>query len=356
MKIKIGTRGSKLAIIQANIVKEAILNKMQLNNIKNCNIEIIPIKTTGDILYKKSLAKIGGKGLFLKEIEEKLASGEIDIGVHSMKDMPAILNDGFEIATVLKREDPRDVWISRDNTPFNNIENNTRIGTSSSRRSAIIRECMNNNANNNIKGASTKNIIISNMRGNIDTRIMKMQNNEVDGIILAAAGIIRLGMKDVITETLPPDIFIPAVGQGAIAIEQYNANINMDNSIGIQHIDNIQNVSDIGSKVYKKILLNSILQSLNDNETYLCCTAERAFLRTMAADCSTPIGAYARFNSVEHNLKYNMIMDVMLEVHNKTLEFDIKKISHSSFVHNVADAEKLGVEAARILKTKLPND
>ena len=208
-KIKIGTRGSSLALWQANTVKNAIHSKYS-----NIDIEIVKIKTMGDKIKDVPLAKIGGKGLFLKEIEETLLSNKIDLAVHSMKDVPVILPEGLEIYATLKREDPRDVLISQKYKNLKYFPENSVIGTSSLRRKAQI---LKYNSGINIKD----------LRGNVQTRLKKLKEHQYDGIILAMAGLLRLGLADVITEAIDLNLMIPAVCQGIIGIEVGKDNENI---------------------------------------------------------------------------------------------------------------------------------
>ena len=250
-KIKIGTRGSSLALWQANTVKNAIHSKHS-----NIDIEIVKIKTMGDKIKDVPLAKIGGKGLFLKEIEETLLSNKIDLAVHSMKDVPVILPEGLEIYATLKREDPRDVLISQKYKNLKYFPENSVIGTSSLRRKAQI---LKYNSGINIKD----------LRGNVQTRLKKLKEHQYDGIILAMAGLLRLGLADVITEAIDLNLMIPAVCQGIIGIE-----VGKDN-------ENI-----------KKLIYH-----LNDKDTHTSALAERAFLKKLGGSCQTPIGCICTFTN-----------------------------------------------------------
>ncbi len=246
-EIRIGSRGSKLAIWQAEHVKSAL--EAIHSGIK---VTIHKIKTTGDKILDVPLAKVGGKGLFVKEIEDALLNNEIDIAVHSMKDVPAILPEGLCIGVIPEREDPRDALLSRDGSGFLHLKTGARIGTSSLRR---ISQLLNQRPD----------IIIHPLRGNLDTRINKLEAGEFDAIILAAAGIRRLGWADRITEYLPEIISLPAVGQGALCIECREADSSIMAMIG----------------------------PLDHRETNICVRAERAFLKYLEGGCQVPIGAYA---------------------------------------------------------------
>ncbi|MCC6545012.1 MAG: hydroxymethylbilane synthase [Nitrospirae bacterium] len=246
-EIRIGSRGSRLAVWQAEHIK-ARLEALHAGII----ITIQTIKTTGDKILDVPLAKIGGKGLFIKEIEDALFRNEIDIAVHSMKDVPAILPEGLCIGVIPEREDPRDALLSRDESGFLHLKKGARIGTSSLRRiSQLLHQ--------------RPDIIIHPLRGNIDTRIKKLEAGEFDAIILAAAGIRRMGWADRITEYLPETISLPAIGQGALCIEHREA----DNRI------------------------KEIISPLDHRETNICVRAERAFLKRLEGGCQVPIGAYS---------------------------------------------------------------
>lgn len=246
-KFIVGTRGSTLAIIQTNMVIEAIKA-----NYPGVEIEVKKIKTAGDKILDKSLSKIGGKGLFIAEIEEALKNGSIDFAVHSMKDVPNIVPEGFKILTALKREDPRDAVITRDGRKLSELPYGAVIGTSSLRRIAQIKEIR-------------KDFNFKPLRGNVDTRINKLQNGEADAIILAAAGLKRMGLEHKISEYLDIHSCIPAVGQGALCIE-----INRDN---------------------KEVF--NIVNTIEDASNYRCVAAERAFLKELEGGCSIAIGAHA---------------------------------------------------------------
>lgn len=255
-KIIIGTRGSKLALWQAEHIKAELLRLYP-----TLNLELKKIKTTGDKILDVPLARVGGKGLFVKEIEEALLKGEVDLAVHSMKDVPTELPKGLHLAVITKREDPRDALIVRNKDdrkkekPKNlkDLPKGSIIGTSSLRRS-----CQLLNLRPDIK--------IEPLRGNLDTRLRKLDEGKFDAIILAVAGVKRLGIEKRITEILNPDIILPAIGQGALGIE---ARINDER-------------------------INELLRPLNDHETRICISGERAFLKTLGGGCQVPIAAYAR--------------------------------------------------------------
>jgi hydroxymethylbilane synthase len=246
-KIIVGSRGSKLALLQTNMVIE------KLKSINPClEFEVKTIKTKGDKILDKSLSKIGGKGLFIEEIENRLRSGEIDVAVHSMKDVQNSVSEEFCILTALEREDPRDALISRDNVKLLNLPKGSVIGTSSLRRIVQLR---------NIR----KDLEFKALRGNVDTRINKLEAGEVDAIILAAAGLNRMGLQGKITEYLDFDKCIPSVGQGALCIE-----IRRDHEEIFNMVSKLANSSELR-----------------------CVFAERAFLKEMNGGCTIAIGAHA---------------------------------------------------------------
>jgi hydroxymethylbilane synthase len=246
MKITIGTRGSALALWQARFVAAAIREAHP-----DAKVDLLTIKTTGDKILDSPLAQIGGKGLFTKEIEEALLERRVDLAVHSMKDLPTELPHGLHVAAIMKREDPRDVFISRDGRPLQELGPGEKIGTSSLRRKAFLLNRF-------------PQLEIVSIRGNVDTRLRKIESENLAGVILAAAGIIRLGFAERITAYLEPELVIPAIGQGALAIES--------------------RVNDEAT--------NSVLLPLNDPATSACVSIERAFLRRMGGGCQVPIAAH----------------------------------------------------------------
>ncbi|WP_453994633.1 hydroxymethylbilane synthase [Bacillus nitroreducens] len=247
-KIIVGSRRSKLAITQTNWV---------IQQLKNLGVpyefEVKEIVTKGDRILDVTLSKVGGKGLFVKEIEQALYDKEIDMAVHSMKDMPAEMPAGLIIGCVPKREDHRDVIISKGNVPFDKLPSGAIVGTSSLRRSAQLL-------------AKRDDIEIKWIRGNIDTRLAKLENEDYDAIVLAAAGLKRLGWSDeVVSEFVEPEVCLPAVGQGALAIECREDDVEV----------------------------LELLSKFNDEYTEKTVAAERAFLHKMEGGCQIPIAAYA---------------------------------------------------------------
>jgi hydroxymethylbilane synthase len=245
--VRIGTRGSALALTQSGWVADRLRERLT-----DTAVELVTIRTKGDILQDVSLAKIGGKGLFIKEIEEALLEGEIDLAVHSMKDLPAALPEGLTIAATPPREDPRDVLISRDNLPLEALAAGARIGTGSLRRSAQLRHRF-------------PHLEIVSLRGNLDTRIRKIDTGGLDGVILAAAGIRRMGWEAKISQWLPVSVMLPAVGQGILAIETRRSDAALVRAVGL----------------------------LNDPVAACEAEAERAFLARLGGGCQLPIAGHA---------------------------------------------------------------
>ncbi len=244
--IKIGTRGSKLALWQANWVKSALTGSQE-----HISAELVTIKTKGDKILDVPLAKVGGKGLFVKEIEEALLDGRIDLAVHSMKDMPAIIPEGLCIGAIPEREDARDVLISKKGIVFDNLPDKARIGTSSLRRAAQLK-------------CARQDIVILPLRGNLDTRLKKLENEDMDAVILAAAGVKRLNYENRVTEYLDGSIMLPAVGQGALCIETR------------------ENDPEI----------SPLIASLDHLQTRTAVIGERAFLNRLEGGCQVPIAAH----------------------------------------------------------------
>lgn len=304
--IIIATRGSKLAMWQANWIKTELAKKNP-----GSKIELKKIKTTGDKILDVPLAKVGGKGLFVKEIEEALLKKTADLAVHSMKDVPADLPEGLHLASICKREDPRDAFLSRAQGSgfrvqgFKNLPEGASVGTSSLRRS-----CQLLNIRPDLK--------ITQLRGNLDTRIRKLDEGQFDAIIVAVAGVKRLGMAERITEALDPDISLPAIAQGAIGIE-----CRTDDEF-----------------------INKLLEPLNHPETSVCVRAERAFLKKLEGGCQVPIAAHARLIGQLSTLNCQLVIDGL--VGNVTGD----KIISGSKGGKPEDAEQLGIELAEELLSK----
>jgi hydroxymethylbilane synthase len=257
MNFKIGTRGSKLALMQTNFVADKLRKIMP-----ETNIEICVIKTSGDIMQDVSLLTIGGQGVFVKELEDALLSKKIDLAVHSMKDVPGETPDELMFAAILPREDMRDVLVSRDNIKMESMPKGAKIGTGSQRRGAQIK-------------AILPDINIVPLRGNIDTRLKKIETENLTGVILAAAGMKRMGLAERITQFLPVETMLPAVGQGALGLQ-------------IRKMD---------------IDLIKICASLNDTTTATEVTAERSFLRSLGGGCRLPIAALGKLEGQRLSLE-----------------------------------------------------
>ena len=256
-KITIGARGSKLSLAYVAKVKELLLKNN--NDLKEENINFKAIKSSGDLNLNKNISEIGGKNLFCKEIEESLLKKEIDIAVHSLKDMEANENESLLIGAYLKRNDYRDVIISEKIKNISDLRNGVKIGSSSKRRELQLKKI-------------NSNISVINIRGNIDTRINKINENKLDGVILAAAGVKSLKLDKKISLTFNCDHILPAVGQGIIAVQ-----------------------------CRKEDKIKNLIKRINDNTTNLCAIAERKMLQTIGGDCDTAIGGLAEIKN--HNLK-----------------------------------------------------
>ena len=253
--LRLGTRGSKLALWQAEYVARELSSRLT-----GVDIQITTIKTKGDKILDVPLAQIGDKGLFTREIENELLDGKIDLAVHSMKDLPSLLGEGLCLGAVMPREDPHDVFISTRHQSLANLPVGATIGTSSLRRAAQLKKLR-------------PDLKLVNMRGNVETRIRKMEEQELDGIILAYAGVKRLGYENFIKEIIAEEDILPAVGQGAVAIE-----LRADDKETCQ-----------------------LVQTINDHDTWLETTAERAFLARLEGGCQVPIACLAK--KEEHHLK-----------------------------------------------------
>jgi len=265
-KITIGARGSKLSLAYVEKVKELLLQENK--ELKEENINFKAIKTSGDINQNIRLSEIGGKNLFCKEIEEKLISNEIDIAVHSLKDMESIENDNLVIGAYIKRNDFRDVIISKKIKDKEDLKGKIVIGSSSRRRELQLKKI-------------NQNISVVNIRGNIDTRIKKLDKEKLDGIILAAAGVKSLNLNNKISISFEIEEVLPAVGQGVIAVQC--------------------------KKNDEKV--KSFLKNINDVETELCAKAERKMLQVIGGDCETAIGGLAVIDNKNLKLKAQLFSD-----------------------------------------------
>jgi hydroxymethylbilane synthase len=290
-ELRIGTRGSRLALFQANWVKEK-LEKAH----SRLRVTLVKIKTTGDKIQDAPLAKIGGKGLFVKEIEEALLAKRIDLAVHSIKDIPTEFPQGLHLSAITKREDPRDAFISGEGIPLKDLLKGAKIGTSSLRRQAQLLH---------FRG----DLQLIPLRGNLDTRLKKLKTLGLDGIVLACAGLKRLGLDEKITEILSTDISLPAIGQGALGIETRVGDEEVEESIGF----------------------------LNDPDSSIAITAERAFLKRLGGGCQVPIAAFGR------------IVDSILQIDGLVGTIDGKRLIRHRMEGPIKQAESLGIELAEVL-------
>ncbi|MGE0405222.1 MAG: hydroxymethylbilane synthase [Candidatus Korobacteraceae bacterium] len=247
-RLRIGSRGSQLALWQANHIADQLRSR-------DHQIEIEVIKTTGDKITDVALSKVGTKGMFTKEIEEALLEHRVDLAVHSLKDLPTELSSEFEIAAITEREDPRDAFVSRNFGSVAGLPQRSRVGTSSLRRQAQLM-------------ALRADLLVLPLRGNVDTRLRKLEDGEYDAIILAHAGLTRLGRTELVRSVLPPSLMCPAAGQGALAIEIRSGDAETRRSI-------------------------EFLNHLATRDATLC---ERELLNSMGGGCQVPIGAYAEPN------------------------------------------------------------
>jgi len=288
------TRGSKLAVHQSEWV-QARLRELA----PRVTVTLRRIQTSGDKILDVPLAKIGGKGLFVKEIEEALLSGDIDLAVHSMKDVPTELQPGLALLCIPQREDPRDALISREARSFRDLPQGARIGTSSLRRQAQLLQ-------------ARPDLVISMLRGNLDTRMRKLREGQYDAIVLAAAGLRRLGWEGQITELLNPDVSLPAIGQGALGIEG-----RADDTF-----------------------VRSLLSGLEHSETRTTVSAERALLRRLQGGCQVPIAAHATLAGPQMSLE-GLVASV-----------DGKEVIRETVQGAAEDHESLGVQLAERLLTR----
>ena len=245
LRLKIGSRGSQLALWQANHIAVRLRERGH-------EVEIQIIHTTGDKITDVSLAKVGAKGMFTKEIEEALAAGTVDLAVHSLKDLPTEISEQFEIAAVLAREDPHDALCSKNFGSIEELRKGARVGTSSLRREAQLK-------------AIRPDLLVHPLRGNVDTRLRKLESGDYDAIILAVAGLRRLGRTELVRQIIPVEVMCPAAGQGALAIEIRAGDETVRDAISF----------------------------LDDKASRIETTCERALLQEMGGGCQVPIGASA---------------------------------------------------------------
>ena len=295
--IRIGTRGSNLALAQAHEVRRRL---QDAHGIEESDVEIVVIKTSGDRIQDRPLAEVGGKGLFTKEIEQALLERSIDLAVHSMKDMPTVLPEGLVIPCLLPREDPRDAFISPKCGTLLDLPRNAVVGSSSLRRQAQIRKLR-------------PDIDVVMYRGNVETRLRKLREGEVDATLLACAGLKRLGLAHEITEPVDTNVMLPAVAQGAIGIE----------------------VREGDSEIL------DLIEPLGDRDTFVRLTAERAFLAVLDGSCRTPIAGLA-----EHDGAGGLVLRAMI------LKPDGSVCHETSREGSAGDAEAMGVDAGAELKAQ----
>ena len=293
--LKIGTRGSPLALAQAYETKERL---MKLHDLGDDAFEICVINTMGDKIQDRALSEIGGKGLFTKEIEEGLLSGQIDIAVHSMKDMPTELPKNLEISVFLEREDPRDSFISDDYSTIEDLPSGSVVGTSSLRRKAQLL-------------AFRSDLKVIEFRGNVQTRLRKLKEKVADATFLACAGLNRLLMQDLI-KPVPIKQMLPAVAQGVIGIE---------------------------NKIGNKIIFD-LIEPLNHKKTAIQMTVERSFLAVLDGSCRTPIGGHA------------IIKEEEIFFHGEILKPDGSIVHKDVWSGPISDSKMIGETAGQILKEK----
>jgi len=295
-RLRIGTRGSRLALAQA---EETRARLAAAHGLAPGEIEIVAITTTGDRIRDRPLNEIGGKGLFTKEIEEALQGGAIDLAVHSMKDMPARLPAHLVIEALLPREDARDALISPHCASIRDLAPSCIVGSASVRRAAQLKRLR-------------PDISVVNLRGNVETRLAKLDRGEVSATFLACAGLIRLGLAHRITAPVPEDEMLPAVAQGAIGIE----------------------IRDDDAR------LRDLLGAINDGPTEIAVACERAFLATLDGSCRTPIAGHAT------------IKDGRLDFRGEALTLDGRMTFSATRSGAVADAQRLGRDAGEEVKAK----
>jgi len=292
-RLRLGTRGSKLAQWQAQAVAQQLKDYYP-----DLEVEIVIIKTVGDKILDVALSRIGDKGLFTKELEKALLDGDIDIAVHSLKDLPSQLGEGLKLAAVLPREHPGDVLISRSGLKYHELPVGSLVGTSSLRRTAQIK-------------ATRPDIQVVDIRGNVETRIKKMEEQQLDGIILAYAGVKRLGLEKWITDKLNFDVMLPATGQGVIAIETRDPDTQ----------------------------ISGLLEPINHKETFSEMQAERAFLNRLEGGCQVPIGSLAKSSGDT------------LQLQGLVASLDGKKIIRDWVTASNQDPVQLGLELAERMLT-----
>jgi hydroxymethylbilane synthase len=298
--LRLGTRGSPLALAQAHMVRQALA---AAHGFDPEQIAIEVIRTSGDRIQDRPLAEVGGKGLFTKEIEEALAAGTIDLAVHSSKDMPTALPPGLVLSAFMEREDPRDVFISRKAKSIADLPRGATVGTASLRRQAMVKR-------------KRPDLTIVPLRGNVETRLRKLDEGVADATLLALAGLKRLGLADAATAVLDVNEFLPAVGQGAIGIET-----RADDSRA-----------------------RELVSAINHADTFSALAAERAFLAVLDGSCRTPIGGHATISGRRLRFRGMVVKPDGSEAFEATREGDVR------------DAEKLGADAGAELRGRAGPD
>jgi hydroxymethylbilane synthase len=293
--LRIGTRGSPLALAQTHETRERL---MAAHGYSADQIEIVVITTTGDRVRDRPLAEIGGKGLFTKEIEEALLAGEIDLAVHSMKDMPALVPTGLEFAAILPREDSRDAFLSFAAGSLQELPHGSKLGSSSVRRTAQALRLR-------------PDLMPTQFRGNVDTRLRKLKDGVAAATFLAVAGLNRLKLTQHITRIMPMDEMLPAVAQGAIGIE-----IRKDD-----------------------LVTRGLVEAINHRDSHIAVSSERAFLATLEGSCQTPLAAHAVLNGGGLNLR------------TEALTLDGREVFQHAIAGPVEDAVAMGREAGEKIKT-----
>ena len=301
IKFIIGSRGSRLSLAYSRHVKNLLLKFNP--QFDDSSIEIKTIKTSGDILQNKKISDIGGKGVFSKAIEDELLDAKIDLAIHSLKDLPSIMTAGLCVNAVVKRNDPRDAFLSYESKSFFELKSKSKVGTSSFRRKAQLNSLRND-------------INIIPMRGNIDTRINKLKNKEFDAIVLSLAGLKMLDLESEAKEIFTINQMLPAIGQGAIALQC--------------------------RKNDKKTL--DIIKMVNDKESYYCIQAERALLEAIGGDCDTAVGGLAKLLNGEIILKSELFSN------DGNKKFEVEGSGH------FLEAEKIGHRVGKELLKKAGSD
>ena len=293
-RLVIASRESRLAMWQAEYVRDCLKK-----HYPDCEISILGMTTKGDQILDKALSKVGGKGLFVKELEAALEDGRADLAVHSLKDVPMVMPEGFELACVMAREDARDAFVSNEFQSLEDLPKGAVVGTSSLRRESILR-------------ARFPHLVIEPLRGNLDTRLSKLDRGEYQAIILAAAGLKRLGLENRIRAYLPADIYTPAAGQGALGIEILQSHPQ----------------------------IKQWLAPLNDLPTLLAVSSERMVSRQLGGSCEVPLAAHATFENQQMQIR-----SFVASVDGQT----VCRATANALVQTIAEAEALGLVIAQDL-------